>query len=287
MKYQFIAEYRSTFPVKKMCQVLIVSRSGYYKWEQSPPSNRTKKNAELLQKIRAIHEEHRERYGSPRITRELHKQGERCGKNRVAHIMKNNAIKAKAKKKFKVTTHSNHKYPVAPNLLQQKFKAAGPNRVWASDITYVWTTEGWLYVAVILDIWSRKIVGCAMSERQTKALVINALYRALGQRQVTEGIIHHSDRGSQYASDDYREILDNNEFKQSMSKKGDCYDNAIVETFFHTLKTELVNWERYETRAEARRSIFEYIEMYYNRNRMHSALGYLSPVEFEQFKKVA
>ncbi len=287
MKYQLISECRSTFPVKKMCQLLAVSRGGYYDWEQRKPSNRKRANAMLLEKIKEVHKKTKKRYGSPRITRELRKQGIRCGKNRIADLMRKNNIQAKAKKKFKATTNSKHSHPVAPNLLHQQFSAQGPNQVWASDITYVWTSEGWLYVAAILDIWSRKIVGWAMSKRQTKELTIRALKQAIGRRPIEAGIIHHSDRGSQYASTEYRKVLKIYDFQQSMSKKGDCYDNAIMETFFHTLKTELIYWEQYRTRTEARKSIFEYIEIFYNRKRLHSSLGYNSPEEYEQFNKVA
>ena len=287
MKYQFMSECRSTFPVKKMCQLLDVSRGGYYEWEQRESSKRRKDNEILLDQIKEIHTKTKKRYGSPRITRELNKKGVVCGKNRVADLMRKNNIQAKAKKKFKATTNSKHNYPVAPNLLKQQFYAQRPNQIWVSDITYVWTSEGWLYVAAILDIWSRKIVGWAMSNRQTKELAIRALNQAIGRRPRETGIIHHSDRGSQYASNEYKKVLNKYSFRQSMSKKGDCYDNAIMETFFHTLKTELIYWEQYKTRAEARSSIFEYIEMFYNRERLHSSLGYNSPEEYEQFNKVA
>jgi putative transposase len=287
MKYQFISECRLTFPVKKMCQLLAVSRSGYYDWEYREPSNRKQENERLLKKIKEIHKKKKKRYGSPRMTRELRKQGIRCGKNRVASLMRTNNIQAKAKKKFKATTNSKHNNPVAPNLLEQQFVAQGPNQVWASDITYVWTSEGWLYVAAILDIWSRKIVGWAISSRQTKELALRALTQAIGRRPIEAGIIHHSDRGSQYASTEYRKMLKKYSIRQSMSKKGDCYDNAIMETFFHTLKTELIYWEDYKTRSEARSSIFAYIEMFYNRERLHSSLDYNSPEEYEQINKVA
>lgn len=287
MKYQFISEYRPAFPVKKMCLILEVSRGGYYKWEQREPSKRKKENKMLLDKIKGIHKKTKKRYGSPRITQELRKEGLLCGKNRVADLMRKNNIQAKAKKKFKATTNSKHNYPIAPNLLEQQFIAQGPNKVWASDITYIWTREGWLYLAAILDIWSRKIVGWAMGERQTKELVIGALKQAIGRRPVKKGIIHHSDRGSQYASTEYSKMLKKHGFQQSMSKKGDCYDNAIMETFFHTLKTELIYWEHYKTRSEAKKSIFEYIEMFYNRERLHSSLDYNSPEDYEQFNRVA
>ena len=207
--------------------------------------------------------------------------GTRCGKNRIARLMKIHGIVGKAKKKFKATTNSKHNLPVAPNLLNQDFVAEKPNTVWVSDITYISTLEGWLYLVVILDLYSRQAVGWAMSDRLTSDFVVKALYQAIGRRRPPSGCILHSDRGVQYASADFRDVLNNYGLIQSMSRKGNCYDNAVAESFFHTLKTEHVYEHRYETRADARQSIFEYIEMFYNRQRRHSALGYRSPVSFE------
>ena len=231
--------------------------------------------------IRESHQRSRRAYGSPRITEDLRAKGTMCGKNRVARLMNIHGIIGKAKKKFKATTNSKHNLPIAENLLNQNFEAEKPNTVWISDITYVPTLEGWLYLVVILDLFSRQVVGWAMSDRLTSGFVIKALYQAIGRRRLASGCIFHSDRGVQYASTDFRDVLKAFGFIQSMSRKGNCYDNAVAESFFHTLKTEHVYDYRYELRAEARQSIFEYIEMFYNRQRRHSALGYRSPLSFE------
>ena len=281
MKFEFIELYRSEFRVNKMCQALDVSRSAYYAWKKRGRSNRQKENEHLLEEIIQAYETSRRVYGSPRIAEELRSKGFNCSENRIARLMRGNNIQAKTKRKFKATTDSCHHFPVAPNLLNQDFSAEAPNQVWASDITYLWTREGWLYLAAILDVYSRQIVGWFTSNRLSRELVINALKRALWRRQPAAGLIFHSDRGSQYASDDFKELLKTHKFIQSMSRKGNPYDNAIVETFFHSLKTELVYFENYYTRDQATQSIFEYIEVFYNRVRRHSALGYCSPVEFE------
>lgn len=220
-------------------------------------------------------------YGSPRVTEDLRANGTTCGKNRVAHLMKIHGIIGKAKKKFKATTNSKHNLPVAENLLNQNFEAEKPNTAWVSDITYVPTLEGWLYLVVILDLFSRQVVGWSMSDRLTSGFVVKALYQAIGRRRPASGCIFHSDRGIQYASTEFRGALKSFDFIQSMSRKDNCYDNAVAESFFHTLKTEYVYDYRYESRADARQSIFEYIEIFYNRQRRHSSLGYLSPVSFE------
>jgi len=264
-----------------MCQTLEVTRSAYYAWKKRGQSNRQKEDEHLLDEIKTAYKASRKTYGSPRITVSLHSRGFSCSENRVARLMCENNIQAKTKRKYKATTDSNHDFAVAPNLLNQDFTAATPNQVWTSDISYVWTKEGWLYLAIILDVFSRQIVGWFTSNRMTRDLVINALKRALWRRKAGSGTIFHSDRGSQYASDDFKELLNNNNFIQSMSRRGNPYDNAITESFFHTLKTELVYFENYATRDQATQSIFEYIEIFYNRIRMHSALGYLSPEEFE------
>jgi transposase InsO family protein len=281
MKYWFMDQHRSTHGVQKMCLVIGASRSGYYRWKKQPQSKRQKDNEKILMEIRESHKHSRRTYGSPRITKDLQAQGTQCSKNRVARLMKIHGIVGKATKKYKVTTNSKHTLPVAENLLKQNFEAAKPNTVWISDITYVPTLEGWLYLVVILDLFSRQVVGWAMSDRQTSGFVVKALSQAIGRRHPASRCIFHSDRGIQYASTDFRDVLRAYGFIQSMSRKGNCYDNAVAESFFHTLKTEHVYDYRYETRAEARQSIFEYIEMFYNRQRRHSALGYLSPVSFE------
>jgi transposase InsO family protein len=264
-----------------MCQILKVSRSGYYKREHKKPGNRNKENNTLLNRIKVVYEENRGCYGSLRITKQLNKYGITCGKNRIARIMRKNNIRAKTKKKFKVTTNSKHNYPAVPNLLKQDFTAAGINQKWVSDITYIYTKEGWLYLAGILDLCSKKIVGWSFSERLTKDLSINALEQALKGRSINGELILHSDRGIHYSCYDYTDLVAGNNIIQSMSGKGNCYDNAVMESFFKTLKSELIRWEKYTTRDEAKKSIFEYIEVYYNRRRMHSSIGYMSPVEFE------
>jgi putative transposase len=237
----------------------------------------------LLNKIELIHANKKGRYGSPRIHAELKEQGESCGRKRVARIMRENNIQAKHKRKFKATTDSQHKFPVAPNLLEQNFKIDEPNRVWTADISYCRTLEGWIYLAVVLDLYSRKIVGWAVSERINRELVINAFLMAYWSRKPKAGLIHHSDKGSQYASYDFQKILSDFGVIPSMSGKGNCFDNAVTETFFHTLKTELMFDCIFETREAAKSAIFEYIEIFYNRERKHSTLGYCSPEKFEQY----
>jgi len=281
MKYWFMDQHRSLHGVQRMCRVLRASRSGYYAWKRQPQSKRQKENEKILMEIKESHKNSRRAYGSPRITDELRSKGTRCGENRVARIMKVNGIVAKTAKKFKATTNSKHNLPVAENLLNQNFVSEQPNTVWVSDITYIPTGEGWLYLAVILDLYSRQVIGWAMSDRLTSGFVIKALYQAVGRRKPGTGCVFHSDRGVQYASSDFRDVLKAYGFIQSMSRKGNCYDNAVAESFFHTLKTEHVYDYRYETRAEAIQSVFEYVEMFYNRQRRHSALGYRSPVSFE------
>ncbi|ACL75837.1 Integrase catalytic region [Ruminiclostridium cellulolyticum H10] len=270
-----------------MCRLLNISRSGYYAWVKRPESLRKKRNTELLEKIRRIHKVSRETYGSPRVTNALKNEGIKCGKNRIAKLMKENNIAAKTRKKFKATTNSNHNYPVADNILNQDFTAYKPNQIWVADITYIPTDEGWLYLAAIIDLYNRKVVGWAMDSTMTKQLCIDALKQAIGRQRHPKGVIHHSDRGVQYASKEYQKVLNSNGFTASMSRKGNCYDNACMESFFGTLKTELIYLTRFKTRAEARLAIFEYIEVFYNRIRLHSKLGYKSPVEFEKQNKAA
>lgn len=267
--------------------MLRISRSGYYAWVKRPESSRKKRNAELLKKIRNIYKVSRETYGSPRVTHALKNEGIQCGKNRIAKLMKENNIAAKTRKKFKATTNSKHNYPVADNILNQDFTASKPNQIWVADITYISTDEGWLYLAAMVDLYNRKVVGWAMNSTMTKQLCIDALKQAIGRQKPPKGLIHHSDRGVQYASNEYQKALKSNGFTASMSRKGNCYDNACMESFFGTLKTELIYLTRFKTRAEARLAIFEYIEVFYNRIRLHSKLGYKSPMEFEKLKKVA
>jgi transposase InsO family protein len=265
-----------------MCDVLEVSRSGYHAWRTRPASRRSQQRELLLAEIEDIHLKRRKVYGSPRVHAELTARGWRCNVKTVAKLMQTHGIQAQSAKKFKVTTDSRHGWPVAQNVLHRNFEAEGADQVWLSDITYVWTTrEGWLYLAAVEDLYSRKVVGWSMSNRMTSRLVRDALEMAIGRRFPGEGLLHHSDRGSQYASEDYQRLLGKHGIRCSMSRKGDCYDNAPMESFFATLKKELIHREQYETRAAARQSIFEYIELFYNRVRRHSALGYKSPAEFE------
>lgn len=287
MRYHFIAAHRRLFRVEKMCRVLKVSRSGYYGWLRRPESRRSQANRFLLWEIKVVHERSRKTYGSPRVTVELHAEGVRCSENRVARLMRLGGIRAKTKRKFKATTDSKHRLPVAPNLLDRQFTVDRPNRVWVSDITYIWTAEGWLYLAGVLDLYSRMVVGWSMNNRVTGELTRDALQQAIGRRHVLPGLLHHSDRGSQYAAGDYQGLLLQHGMICSMSRKGDCYDNAVMESFFATLKRELVLWERFATRDDAKAKIFEYLEVFYNCQRRHSSLGYQSPVEFERIKKVS
>lgn len=236
----------------------------------------------MLESIGAIYRQYRGTYGSPSITDALHRQGWRCSKNRVARLMRLHGIRAKTKRRFRVTTDSTRTRSAVANLVRRQFCASASNRLWCSDITYVWTREGWLYLAMVLDVYSRRIVGYALGARLSATLVTEAVEQAIRMRTVTAETIFHSDRGSQYASRELQSILQRHGLRQSMSSTGSCYDNAMAESFFHTLKTELIYWQRYETRDQAAHSIFEYIEIFYNRHRRHSALGYRSPVDFEQ-----
>jgi transposase InsO family protein len=282
MKYQFMQQHESEFSLKRMSNVFDVSRSGYYQFIKSELSERAKENMRLITKIKMIHEDSRQTYGSPRIHAELAFQGETCSRKRVAGLMKKAGVQAKMRKRFKLTTRANPKAKAAPNLLEQNFTAEMPNQRWVTDITYIATAEGWLYVAAVLDLFSRRIVGLAMSERMTTDLVLNALNQAVIHRQPEEGLMHHSDKGSQYTSKDFQKQLTLYCMIVSMSGTGNCYDNAAMESFFHTLKTEHTYFEHYDTREKAKQSIFEYVEVFYNRKRRHSTLGYYSPMAFEK-----
>lgn len=268
-----------------MCRSLSVSRSGFYRWSGSRPSKRQVENEQLEKEIKVIHRECKARYGSPRIHEELKGRGFFCNHKRVERLMKKNGIRAKTARKWKVvTTDSNHSLPVAKNLLNREFNPAGPNQVWVSDITYIRTAEGWAYLATVIDLWSRKVIGWEMSDSMETGLVLTALARACRKRGYPKDVIFHSDRGSQYASHKFRKALKDGKFVQSMSRKGDCWDNACAESFFKTLKVEEIFDRDYQTRAEARISVFAYIEGFYNRKRRHSHLGYLSPDDFENCK---
>jgi transposase InsO family protein len=281
MKFQFIRDHREDFPVRLMCRVLDVSSSGFYDWLERPESPRAVENRALVATIQAIHGDSRRTYGSPRVHASLQDAGYRIGRNRVARLMRNNAIRAKTKRKFRVTTDSRHDHPVAPNRLDRQFEVAAPNTVWVADISYIPTREGWLYLAVVLDLFSRQVVGWAMDQQMPQELTLAALDMAIQRRRPLPGCMHHSDRGSQYAAGDYQKQLAKYGMVCSMSRKGNCWDNAPMESFFHSLKTEQVHHCDYQTRDEARRDIFEYIEVFYNRQRRHSTLGYLSPAQFE------
>jgi putative transposase len=281
VRYDFILDHSEEFHVENACGMLKVSLSGYYAWLGRGPSEREVSDARLIDKIRGVYESSDGVYGVRRIHRQLLLDGERVSRNRVARLMRKCGLKARRKRKYRVTTDSKHNFPVAENLLEREFFSADANQVWVSDITYIWTQEGWLYLAAVIDLHSRMVVGWSMSERLDKSLALNALSMAVGRRSPKAGLIHHSDRGCQYASHGYQAALQEHEMLCSMSRKGDCWDNAVVESFFSTLKTERVHHRLYRNRAEARRDIFEYIEVFYNRVRLHSTLDYLSPAQFE------
>lgn len=282
----FIQDNSDLFPVVTLCRVLTVKRGSYYAWRSRPESQRNKDNKILTEKIKAIHEQSRGTYGSPRIHAALNKKGDACGVNRVARLMSEEQLKASKRKKYVVTTDSRHRLPVAKNYLNRVFEAEKPNEVWLADITYIWTDEGWLFLAAILDIFSRRIVGWAMDDNMRVRLTQSALRMAIELRQPEPNLLHHSDRGSQYAAADYQALLDVHEINCSMSRKGNCWDNAPMESFFDTLKTELVYQQRFQTREQARSAIFEYIECFYNRERLHSSIDYNSPEEYESMQAV-
>ena len=282
MRFAFIEAEKASFPVVVMCAVLRVSRAGFYAWRSRPAAARVRQDQRLAIAIASIHAESRRRYGSPRVHAELEARGQRTGRKRVARLMREQSLRARRKRRFRTTTDSNHDLPVARNVLARHFEAPAPNMAWVTDITYVWTLEGWLYLVVILDLFSRRVVGWSMSDRITRQLALDALAMALSKRQPPRGLIHHSDRGSHYASGNYRRVLAANGIVCSMSRRGDCWDNAVAESFFSTLKIELVYEHEWATRAQARTAIFEYVEVFYNGQRRHSSLGYLSPVAFER-----
>ena len=282
MRYQFIEQHRGQFPISRLCQVLGVSRSGYYRWRKRPASARQMANQRLVEQIKRVHTASQARYGSPRIYHDLKAQGVACSRNRVARLMQRYQIRAHGARRYKGTTKRDPAHSVHPNRLAQQFTAGRPNQIWLSDISYIRTREGWLYLAAILDLYSRRIVGWAMRDQMTSALVEEALHMALGQRRPPPGLLHHSDRGSQYTGQPYQSLLQAHQFQVSMSATGNCYDNAPMESFFASLKRELVYQRTYHTRAEARLDIFCYIETFYNRQRRHSALDYLSPIAFEE-----
>ena len=281
VKFSFILANKQLFRIKAMCKVLNVSRSGFYAWQLRPQSKRKINNKRILANIKLIFVNSRSTYGYRRIHASLLEDGENCSSYKVLQLMRKNNIRPKTRRKFKVTTNSKHNHPTYDNSLARQFNAAGPNQRWVSDITYISTKEGWLYLAVIIDLYSRKVIGWAMSERMKDQLVTDALRMALFRRKVNSELLLHSDRGSQYASHNMQQLLRQNNITCSMSRKGNCWDNAVAESFFHILKTECIYHEQYLSRDEAKKSIFDYIEVFYNRKRKHSYLGYKSPEQYE------
>ena len=283
MIFRFIDAHKDQWPVSLMCDTLEVSTAGYYAWRQRPVSSQQQRRDALLVEIRAVHADTKARYGSPRIYEELKARGHACCLNTVAKLMHEEGIAAKTARKFRVcTTDSNHDLPVADNLLDRQFHPSGANETWLADITYIPTREGWLYLAAVEDLFSRKVVGWSMADHMESRLVVDALDMAVQRRWPGEGLMAHSDRGSQYASEHYQLLLARHGITCSMSRRGNCWDNAPMESFFASLKKELVHDADFATRAEARLALFEYIEVFYNVQRRHSSLGYVSPVEYEQ-----
>jgi len=281
VRFACISTEKAWAPVSVLCRVLEVSQSGYYAWVARGPSDHAADDRKLAVEIAAIHKASGETYGSPRVHAELLANGFDASRKRVARIMADLGLRNRRKKRYKATTDSKHALPVADNILDRHFEVDAPDVAWVTDITYVWTDEGWLYLAAILDLFSRRVVGHAMSERIDRELAIEALRAAMGRRAPDAGLLHHSDRGSQYASGAYQDALREKGVVCSMSRKGNCWDNAVAESFFATLKTECIYSRRFATRAEAREAIFHFIEVFYNRHRRHSTLGYVSPMEFE------
>jgi putative transposase len=283
MSFCFIEDHQDVYPVRVMCDVLEVSPAGYYAWRRRPVSGREASNTALLAEVRQVHQDSGGRYGSPRVHAALQAQGRGTSRGRIERLMQRHGIRAIMAPPRRVrTTDSRHDLPIAPNLIERDFTAPAPNRIWLADITYIPTAEGWLYLAAVMDLFSRKIVGWCMRDHMRAELASSALTMAIQQQRPEPGLIHHSDRGVQYASHAYRDVLADAGMTASMSRKGNCYDNAPMESFFHTLKTELIHHRDYQTRAEAQRDVFTYIEGFYNRTRLHSAIGYIAPIEKER-----
>ena len=286
MKFAFITEKKVAFPIAVLCRVLAVSASGYYASLVRSVSRHARRDEELLKHVRTSHHTSKKRYGSPRVHADLKASGKKVGRKRVARLMQKDGLVAITRRRFRKTTDSKHDFPIAPNLLGRDFTAAKPNASWVTDITFIWTLQGWLYLAVIIDLFSRRVVGWATSRNVDRHLALAALDMAVRQRHPNNGLVHHSDRGSTYASSDYRKALENEGIECSMSRKGDCWDNAVAESFFATLKRELEGIEDFESWEAANISIAEYIDGFYNLHRRHSALNYNSPVEFELIHSV-
>ena len=291
MKFSFITQHKNAWPIALQCRVLGVSRNGYYQYRKTLGRPTDSEHQEMLEWVKDIAESSKYSYGSRRMKKALNVLGYPVSRNKARKLMKEAGVKAKQRRKYKVTTNSNHKQPVFDNLVNREFDVAQPDQVYAADVTYIWTQEGWLYLAVVIDLCSRKVVGWSMSSRMKAKLVCDALQMAIWRRRPKAGLIHHSDRGSQYASKAFRRLLNVHGIEGSMSRKGDCWDNAVVESFFGSLKQELVQWQSYQTRYEAQQDILEYISMFYNNTRLHSYLGYMSPNDFEgeltEMKKAA
>lgn len=286
MRFRFIHAEKANYPVRVMCRVLKVSTSGYYASLEREPSTRQREDERLKVHIGAIHVRSRGTYGRERVGRQLLREAVEVGKQRIARLMREMGLQGLPRKRFRRTTDSHHVRPVAPNVLDRKFEAERPNQSWATDITFVWTSEGWLYLAAILELFSRRVVGWAMQPHMRTELALEALHMALGRCLPDVGLVHHSDRGVQYAASSYQAALDENNIVCSMSRKGDCWDNAVSESFFGTLKTELINRQSWSTRREAKDAIVDYIEGFYNPHRLHSSLGYVSPIEFERMHTI-
>lgn len=282
MKYTFIQRHRKEHAVQRLCDVLEVSSSGYYDWARRPESRRAQENQRLVERIRLSHSQSRRIYGSPRVHQDLINEGEFCGVNRVAKLMRRAGIQSKMARRFVITTHSRNTAEPAPDLLQRRFQTPKSNEAWVSDTTFIATVQGWMYLAVVLDLYSRKVIGWAMSDKNNSQLVEDALTMAMGRRRAGHNVIMHSDQGSTYASMSYQKLMRDNGLRCSMSRKGECLDNAVAESFFGTLKTEWTNDHRYQSHREARQSVFDYIEVFYNRERRHSFLNYQTPVQFER-----
>ena len=285
MKYRFVERYKKAWPIVLMCKVLKLSASAYYAWRKRPESVRKRENELLIPTVQAIHVKMRQSFGTRRMATELRKHGIDCGRCKARTLMRLANVRVRTKKRFVNTTDSKHTMPVAENLLDRKFNVSQPNRYWVSDITYIWTATGWLYLATVMDLYSRRIIGWSMDTSMTRQLVMDALLMAVWRRKPDKGLIHHSDRGSQYCSDDFQSLLKQYGMVCSMSRKGNCWDNAVMERFYRSLKSEQVYYADYQTPDEARKDIVDYIEMFYNNCRAHSYLGYLSPNEYESVQQ--
>jgi putative transposase len=281
VKFAFVAAQLVAFPVAVICRVLGVSTSGYYAWTDRGVSRRSRRDLDLGAKVRAAHSASKGRYGSPRVHAELRAAGEKVGRKRIARLMKQAHLEGRKRRQFRKTTDSNHRLPIAPNLLKRDFTATAPNQAWVTDITFLWTQQGWLYLAAILDLYSRRVVGWATSPNVDRHLALAALRTALRDRRPSEGLVHHSDRGSTYASGDYRSVLEQQGIECSMSRKGDCWDNAVAESFFASLKREVEEIDDFQSHAHANIIVADYIDKFYNLQRRHSTIGYRSPTEFE------